>query len=203
MDEMGNSQGDVAPSESESDEPRGPGAPLGNRNAVGNKGGHGGPEKFKPEYVERVQQLCERGLTDRELAEEFGVTDRTIRAWKANHVEFASVLRVGKDIADDRVERSLYEQSLGYTVVEQQAFKVKTGPHSEEVEIVDVEKFVPGNPVAAKFWLINRRRETWRDKVETGITDNQGKDIAGPATLEDARVIAFALEMAKRLKAPE
>jgi hypothetical protein len=39
-------------------------APKGNRNAKGNRGGHGGPEKYKPEFIELTQRGAEAGLTD-------------------------------------------------------------------------------------------------------------------------------------------
>jgi hypothetical protein len=43
-----------------------------------------------------------------------GVTKRTIITWRAEHEEFREATEIGKDIADNRVERSLYERAVGY-----------------------------------------------------------------------------------------
>jgi hypothetical protein len=42
------------------------GAPKGNRNAVGNKGG-GRKSTYKPEYAELARKLCPLGATDKEI----------------------------------------------------------------------------------------------------------------------------------------
>src|SRR5262249_36037222 len=90
-------------------------APNGNQHAKGNKGGKGGPVKYKPEFAKQAQKLCEAGWTDQQLAEFFAVDERTINRWKAEHVEFMSALKVGKDVADDIVERATFLAIVGHT----------------------------------------------------------------------------------------
>lgn len=123
----------------------------------------GRPTEYKPEYVEIARTLCEAGAVDDEIAEEFGVSTRTINRWRHKYPEFRRSTLVGKAASDDRVEFSVYKMSTGYYVKEQQAVKVKTGPHTEEVKIVEVERFVPPQHQAAAFWLKNRRQQTWRE----------------------------------------
>lgn len=126
----------------------------------------GRPTKYKPEYAEQAEKLCRHGLTDFEIAEFFGVSVRTLHRWKAENEDFCHSIKSGKTVADERVERALYERASGYAFIEQQAIKVKTGKDQEEVKVVDVEKQVPPDTTAAIFWLKNRRPADWRDKQE-------------------------------------
>lgn len=40
-----------------------------------------------------------------------------------------------------------------------------------------VTKMVAPDPGAALNWLKNRQKKLWRDKVEHGFTDEEGKDV--------------------------
>ncbi len=166
----------------------------------------GRPTGYRDEYAEQATKLCLLGATDSEIADFFGVSTRTIHRWKIDHDAFCHALKAGKDIADERVVRSLYQMATGFTFIEQQAFKIKTVKYragkrlmeTEEVQTVDVERFQPPDKVAAIFWLKNRRKEDWRDKQEVehsgritsnNMTDDELAAIAagsGPGTAEKA-----------------
>jgi hypothetical protein len=130
----------------------------------------GRPSDYKPEYAEQAVKLCRLGATDIELAEFFDVSVRTIHRWKSEYEEFCHSIKAGKEHADNRVERALYERASGYAFVEQQAIKVKTGQYTEAVEVVDVERQMPPETPACIFWLKNRKAAEWRDKVETELS---------------------------------
>jgi len=92
------------------------GAPKGNKNAVGNKGG-GQESPYKPEFAEEAYILCaEQGATDLILGEHFGVAEATIRKWRLKHVEFRAAIRAGKVETDDAVERATVQHITGYYV---------------------------------------------------------------------------------------
>jgi hypothetical protein len=74
------------------------------------------PKSENPEYCTIAQDACKRGATDSDLAEIFRVSRMTIVRWRLEHPEFCDATKVGKEIADDRMERSLYERGVGYTV---------------------------------------------------------------------------------------
>lgn len=128
--------------------------------------GPGRPTKYKPEFVKQAEALCDLGATDEEMAAFFDVDARTVYRWKLEYPEFCQSIKAGKDRADDRVERSLFQKASGFYFKEEQAVKVKTGPFSEEVEVVPVEKYAPPDTTAMIFWLKNRRSANWRDKQE-------------------------------------
>jgi hypothetical protein len=136
----------------------------------------GRPSSFKPEFVQMAERLSKLGLTDVEMADIFGVSVRTLHRWKGESEEFCHSLTAGKELADTRIERSLYQRAAGYGFVEQQAIKVKVGPHEEKVEIVDVERHMPPDTTAGIFWLKNRKSGDWRDKVTQEHTGPNGSD---------------------------
>jgi hypothetical protein len=155
----------------------------------------GRPSEYTEETAEQAQKLCLMGATDMELADFFEVSVRTIHRWKNSHEEFCHALKVGKEIADDRVERSMYQKAVGYAFVEQQAFRVKVPEGGEKVEVVDVERHAPADTTAGIFWLKNRRKDDWRDKVDHELTGKGGGPIetADATALEVARRVAFIL----------
>lgn len=134
-------------------------APKGNKNAIGNKGGR--PTKYKAEFARVAKKLCELAATDMEIADALGINLTTLYAWRARHVEFSNSLKVGKTIADERVERSLFERATGYTFESEKIFNAQGVPLK-----VPYREHVPPDVTAQIFWLKNRQKERWRDKSE-------------------------------------
>lgn len=126
----------------------------------------GRPTKFKPEFVEQAKKLAMLGATDREIASFFGITEVTLNRWKATNEEFCSSIKVGKEVADDRVEQSLYRKATGYSFDSEKIFQYEGAP----VRVQCVEH-VPPSDTAAIFWLKNRRKDEWRDRhdVQHGV----------------------------------
>jgi hypothetical protein len=124
------------------------------------------PTNFDEAYIAQAEKLCLLGATDDEMADFFGVHRATIYRWKLDHPEFCDAIKSGKAAADERVERSLYQKATGYDFTEEQAIKIKTAQHVEEVKVVEVTRHSPADTTAAIFWLKNRRKDEWRDKQE-------------------------------------
>ena len=124
--------------------------------------GKGRPSSFKPEFADQARKLCELGATDTELADFFDVSDRTIYRWSIAHDDFCQALKAGKEAADERVVRSLYHKAIGYTHDAVKIFMPKDAP---EPVYAPYREHVAPDTTAAIFWLKNRRREEWRDRV--------------------------------------
>ena len=116
------------------------------------------PSTFKPAYVRQAKELYAHGLTDRELAAAFGVSRSTIFRWRAAYPEFAEATKLGKEVADDRVERALYERAIGY---EEEAVRVYRPAGTEEPVIVRYKREVRPDTTAALQWLRARRPANW------------------------------------------
>lgn len=150
----------------------------------------GRPSKFQPEMVEQARKLCLLGATDKEIADFFKVMVSTISLWKVQHPEFSDALKLGKEAADNRVERSLYQRALGYS---HEAVKIFADPKTGSEHVVPFTEHYPPDTVAAIFWLKNRRPDEWRDRRE--LTGADGKDLMPEQAPVDelARRIAFTL----------
>jgi len=131
----------------------------------------GRPTKLTDEVISKVGALCDLGATDEEIAAFFDVSARTIHRWKLDEPAFCHALKAGKENADNRVERSLYQRATGFYYTEQVAIKIKVSQYEEEVKIVDVEKYATPDTTANIFWLKNRKSDSYRDRVE-----HTGKD---------------------------
>jgi hypothetical protein len=140
----------------------------------------GRPSSYKPEYAEQATKLCKLGATDVELADFFGVSINTIGSWKTQFPDFLVALKAGKDEADNRVERSLYQRATGYTF---DAVKIFMPSGAKEPVYAPYREHVAPDTTACIFWLKNRRREEWRDKQEHEHTGQIGVTV----TSEEAR----------------
>lgn len=121
-------------------------------------GERGRPPKYDPSYVTKAEKLCALGATDADLADFFEVSVRSIERWKAQHEDFCRALKVSKEVADQRVERSLYQRAIGY-----ETDAVKIFQYEGKEVIVPYREQVQPDTTAAIFWLKNRKPEQWRD----------------------------------------
>ncbi len=119
--------------------------------------------------VKQAEKLAKLGATDREVAEFFDVTVRTIYRWKNENDSFCQALKTGKEFADDRVERALYHRALGYSF---DAVKIFADPKTGSEHVVDYVEHCPPDTTAAIFWLKNRRPDEWRDKRDVEHSGN-------------------------------
>ena len=134
----------------------------------------GRPSSYKAEYAEIVRRACQIGYTDQELADLLEVSVRTMYRWKHDHEDFCQALKAGKEIADDRIERSLFERAAGFKT---EAVKIFMPAGAKEpVYAPYVEHHAP-DTTAAIFWLKNRRPGEWRDKHE--VEHGASKEFAG------------------------
>src|SRR6516162_841692 len=102
------------------------GAPLGNKRALGNRGG-GRKTVYSPKLAAIARKCCGRGMTDIEVADMLGIGLATLYRWKAEHPAFSRVFKLGKAGADDRVERSLYSRAVGYDYIAEKPVMTRHG----------------------------------------------------------------------------
>lgn len=138
----------------------------------------GRPTLYKSEYDKQAEKLCQLGATDIEIADFFEVDVRTIYRWKADHDGFCQSLKAGKEIADERVERSLYQRAVGYTFESEKIVTVPRGNNmGSEVERVPIREHVAPDTTAQIFWLKNRRGDEWREKQDVNLGGQSGNPV--------------------------
>ncbi len=145
----------------------------------------GRPSAFKQDYIEQTKKLCRLGAIDRELADFFGVTERTINNWKRDHPEFQDALKEGKLLADAEVAHSLYRRALGYSHPE-----VHVSRYQGEVTVTPLTKHYPPDTAACVFWLRNRRPDLWRERRAEEGSDEPPEARAFSFNVVDGRTLA-------------
>lgn len=140
----------------------------------------GRPTQYRAEFAEQATKLCALGATDQEMADFFKIDVRTIYRWKHDHEDFCQALKAGKDAADERVERSLYQRAIGY---EQDEVKIFMPAGAKKPVHASFRAKIAADTTAAIFWLKNRRRAEWRDKQDV---EHSG-DVTFKTVYEDKR----------------
>ena len=102
------------------------------------------------------------GLTNEQIAKNIGINVKTLYDWKNKESNISNALKKGKEVVDIEVENALLKKALGYTIMLRKQKVTKDG------DIVDIEEevHIPPDTTAQIFWLKNRRKQQWRDKVE-------------------------------------
>ena len=83
------------------------------------------------------------GLTNEQIANNIGITAKTLYEWKNKKSDISNALKKGKEIIDFEVENALLKSAM------------------------------EGNVTAQIFWLKNRKKEQWREKVELPTNPEQ------------------------------
>lgn len=140
----------------------------------------GRPTEFKEEYCDLVERLCALDIhvDDEKMAAFFGVSKQTIYNWQRKYPQFLDSVRAGKVLSDVDVAISMRERAKGYRYLEAVPTKVKETIYGEngkklreieKVEITMVERVVPPDTTAGKYWLGNRHPDKWRERKELEI----------------------------------
>lgn len=128
----------------------------------------GRPSQLTDKVMEQAKKLALLGLTDKQMADIWGVCEATINSWKKSCPEFLESIKVGKEEADAKVAQALYHRATGY---KHEAVKIFCNKDGEVTEVPYVEHYPP-DTTAGIFWLKNRQPKEWRDRheVHTNIT---------------------------------
>jgi hypothetical protein len=159
-------------------------APKGNKNAKGNGGGPGRPPVYSARIPWIVCGLRERGATEREIAAVLGISDRTLRRWAAEHIEFSSALSVSNRAMVNRARQALFERAAGYSFETEKIFQ-----YQGSIIRAKTLEHVPPDPTAALRILERLEPETWKERTEV-----EGK---GSFSLADLVALSMADREAK------
>lgn len=122
-------------------------------------------------HVDWAWSLALKGATDEEIAEAFHISVRTLHRWKKTHPELLTSLEEGKDVADAKVKRSLYQRAVGYEakevtqIIEQDP---ATGTQRVSKTQVTTKHIVP-DTMACMYWLNNRSKGEFSQRQEVTL----------------------------------
>ena len=114
---------------------------------------------FRPECILIAKAAARFGAIEEEIADELNIGITTLERWKKYSPEFRGALKIGKDVFDDRIERSLAQRAIGYSHPAVKGFMTRDGKIIEHKYI----EHYPPDTTAAIYWLKNRRPDRWRD----------------------------------------
>jgi transcriptional regulator with XRE-family HTH domain len=140
------------------------------------EGKRGRKSKYDTHVYPRLEEIghwCREGLTEEEMCKRLGVSVSSFNEYKNQFSELLEVLKVNREIADYRVEDSLYMRALGYEYEEEtfEEFEIDKPYLNGAGEWVKTElrltkkvkKKQAPDVTAQIFWLKNRKPEMWRD----------------------------------------
>ncbi len=123
------------------------------------------------ESITSIGEWALQGISEKEIARRLGISERTLRRYKQEDLSLLTALETGSEKKTREVEYALLQSALGYKYMEEQPQKIKTIYYDEnnnkcvkeEVQIVKIERTIPPNVQAQRFWLNNRKEEYWKD----------------------------------------
>ena len=121
----------------------------------------GRPSYDPLKHPKKAYELSLLGLTNPRISQLLDISRETLNKWMNAHPDLADAIKKGRDHADSKVAKSLYQRAMGYSHPEDKIFL-----HRGQPVIVNTVKHYPPDTASAIFWLKNRQKELWRDKIE-------------------------------------
>lgn len=119
---------------------------------------------ISPEGLLKIEGWARDGLTDKQIAHNIGVNERTFTRWKKEHESIMSVLKNGKEVIDRQVENALLKNALGFEYEETKTIMEITPNGERKQRIEKVKKYSQPDTTAQIFWLRNRKGSEWSNK---------------------------------------
>ena len=116
-------------------------------------------QAYEPRFAKVARIIWSLGGSDFEVGLALGVGEITIDKRKYEHADFRNACRLGCDLADGAVKRSLFQRACGYSY-----WDVKIFHWRGRIIRAPFLKHVPADVKAAIFWLTNRRPSEWSNK---------------------------------------
>ena len=107
-------------------------------------------EWLEPDNLILLEGWARSGLTEEQIASNMGIDRTTLYRWKNKECNIYNALKRNKDIVDFEVENALLKNAM------------------------------EGNVTAQIFWLKNRKKDQWREKIENNDEEKEiqnAKDI--------------------------
>lgn len=135
--------------------------------------------KYNPNYHnDWAWSLAIKGATNEEIAEAFGISTRTFIRWRKQYPELDKAVFDGKNVADAKVEKSLYQRAVGYTVTDKETIvDTDQDGNVKPVRVKNITKHIPPDTMSCIYWLNNRQRKYWSQKQEVSLSNDNEEDV--------------------------
>ena len=130
--------------------------------------------KFNTQRDARVYNFCLLGASNNDLCKMLNISKSTFHKWRKDKPGFAKAIQLGKEHADARVAKSLFQRAIGYSHKDTK-FATFEGNITDREEY---DKHYPPDVTAIKLWLTNRDPERWQDVTRSEVTGKNGQPLA-------------------------
>jgi hypothetical protein len=106
------------------------------------------------------------GAPDQEIAEAIGISARTLRWWRQQHIEFSAGTRVTDEQMAEGARSSLYRRAMGFT----HTVRVERLVRGKKVTLKVSEYYPPDTNAAFKILQAYDKQQAFREKTEVKST---------------------------------
>lgn len=115
---------------------------------------HGRKSFYLAAYADLAKSLALKGRTDAQMAAALSISESTFKNWRRRFPEFREAVRFGREVANARVERALFDRAVGIEMATiRQTLEPDKNGHLQVVQ--EIRESIPADPGAAKMWLHN------------------------------------------------
>lgn len=111
-----------------------------------------------------LEGMLRDGYSMEDIADKLGVNRKTLYNWMNKDSTFYSIVRDAREIVNYEIESALKRSCKGFYV---------------DKDVVDkngvvhtIQEFIPPSVEAQKFWLKNKAKDKWKDRVEQEVHTN-------------------------------
>lgn len=121
-------------------------------------------------YLDQILQWLKDGMNEYSIQDKLGVSKDAWIRYKSDNQELKDLYRRACEERNNLVQNAVFAGSLGHTAIVKKQKVLQNGTVVDFQE----EEYIAPDMNAAKFWLINRDPENWKDKQanDTSISVN-------------------------------
>ena len=138
--------------------------------------------------LKKITKLASRDdLSIAQIAKKMRISSRTFYRWLKEYDEIKEAFEEGREFVDGNVETAFFKLCVGFKEKIVKPQKIKRTEYNDDgkkvaeyEEIIDVEEevYIKPDVTAQKFYLTNRKPDTWRNDTKdvalNGEEDNTG-----------------------------
>jgi len=117
--------------------------------------------EYQDIFAAHVYKLLNLGVDNKGIAQFLEVSEDLLNEWRNTIPDIFEAFKQGEKNQNDQVTASLFKRAVGFSYMEKST-EVSNGMFKEKTTL----KTVLPETNAAKFWLLNREPEKWKENTE-------------------------------------
>lgn len=116
------------------------------------------------EGLQKVEGWARSGLTDKEIAQNIGISKQTFYVWIDKYADFSDSINRGKADSLELAEKIMFEHIRGFDYEEVETSIVQDNKGNEQKKVTKKKKKALPNDRMLQFYLRNRYPDEWNGK---------------------------------------